>query len=138
MDILSRRFDPRIYGTDALIDSAKLFSGQPERKTRIALENANPDEFINHPFAIELEHNSNIEFRKIPDHLHDIIKSNFTVMDKCSYRFEEDKQKAVAIAAFGDTNGFAERLSGYFDNVWEMCEPISVSSFLKDHVSSSH
>jgi len=134
MDILSRRFDPRIYGTEELIEAARLFSGSPERKTRIALEQADAAEFVNHPFAKEFLDNDNIQVRQIPAPWHDAIEVNFTVMDGDSYRFEKDKKEAVAIAAFGDKEGIAHRLSNYFESVWAGSSPISVKTMLKDAV----
>lgn len=136
MDILTRRFDPRIYGTKELVASASLFAGQPGRKTRIALEEANFKEFKNHLFASELEDFDSIEIRKIPEEFHEAIDFNFSVMDGNSFRFEKDKKEAVAVACFGDKGGFAKSLSEYFERIWEISIPISVSSLLKDHKNS--
>lgn len=118
MDILTRNLDPRVYGTPELVSRAKLFLGLAGRKLRIAVEN--PESFTSsgHPLVVALRENENFEIRKIPDDLHDLVDVNFTVMDAKSYRFERDKTEAVAVACFGDREGFAVKLTGFFEKVW--------------------
>ena len=125
MDILTRNLDPRVYGTDELVASAKLFLGMPDRKLRIAVENAPAFAKSGHPLVGDLSGFDNFEIREIPADYHDLVDVNFTVMDGVSYRFERDKTEAVAVACFGDKDGFAAKLSNFFSKVWNASEPLS-------------
>ena len=124
MRILTRRFDPRIYGTESLIKSATLFAGQNDRKTQVLLEEYEVDELARHPFYEAFWEASNVEFRQMPAVAAEKNHINFTTMDQQSYRFERDKKKAVAVAAFG--SDFAKDLNGYFDAIWSFSKPISL------------
>ena len=122
--IVSRRLDPRIYGTHELVEQAKLFFGVPERKTEILVESK--DELISHPLLKAISHEKNVELRHIPERLHEAVAFNFSTMDDCGYRFEEDKKKAVAMAKFGDL-GFTKRLNTLFDSLWDQSTLIEIT-----------
>jgi len=126
MDIVTRQLDPRVYGTEDLVSSAKLFLGMPERRLRIAVENAPVWE--DHPLVSELVDYENFEIRTVGKPYHETVNVNFTLMDGSSYRFERDKTKAVAIACFGDKGEFPGQLSGLFDQIWNIAEPMSLNT----------
>lgn len=119
VDILTRRFDPRVFGTNRLVEAAELFAGDKTRKARIVIEETDELDLERHPLYKELKDYDNVEFRYVPEYLRSAINSNFTVMDDDSYRFEKDNTKAAAIACFGATDKTADQLSGYFDLIWE-------------------
>lgn len=126
MDIVTRQLDPRVYGTESLVSSAKLFLGVPERKLRIAVENAPAFAKSGHPLVSELEGFPNFEIREIPAEIHDLVDVNFTLMDGISYRFERDKSEAVAVACFGDRGPFVTKLAEFFGRVWNISTPMSL------------
>lgn len=120
MDILTRKFDPRVFGTSEAIEQAELFLGDQSRKMRILLEEVDSN-FESHPFVHRLRNfwaAGNLEIRALPKHLTTTLNINFAVMDDCGYRFERDKLRPVAVAAFGGTE-FPARLKGFFETLWE-------------------
>lgn len=125
MQIVTRRLDPRVYGTKDLVAKAKLFLGVPERRLQIAVENAPAFSETEHPLVAALSAYPNFEIREIPQPVHELIDVNFTLMDERSFRFERDKSEAVAIACFGDTSGFVGKLSGLFGKIWSISTPIA-------------
>lgn len=127
MDIVTRNLDPRVYGTDSIVSSAKLFLGIPERHLRVAVENVPAFARSGHPLISALSDFQNFEIREIPAEYHDIVDVNFTVMDGKSYRFERDKREAVAVACFGDTQGFSDKISLFFAKIWRISTPLQVA-----------
>lgn len=129
VSILSRRFDPRIYGTPELVEQAELFLAQPDRTAHIVLEEMDEAALADHPFFARLAkfiEKGNLSLRKVPDRYADLIKINFAVMDDNGYRFEKDKRQAIASAAFG-VGGMANNLRNLFDDIWALSEPKVVS-----------
>ena len=62
----------------------------------------------------------------IPEAIHDDFDFHFLVMDDDSYRFESDKTKHAAIAAFGDTEG-ADNLKDIYQYLWKKSEPLTLN-----------
>ena len=50
---------------------------------------------------------------------------HFVVVDDDSYRFESDKTKPSAVAAFGHKEG-AENLNEIYEYLWDQCERVNV------------
>lgn len=127
--LMTRRFDPRIYGTSETVEQAKLFLGESDRVCRILIEEIDDLAFATHPFVEALSENiqaGNLEIRQVPKSLADIIKFNYALMDDRGFRFEEDKREAVAVAAFGpETARFVESLKRIFDKTWAQSSKVS-------------
>ena len=122
IDILSRRLSPEIFGTPSIVEAMNAFARKPGCQLRILVEELAHENVEKHPILTKLDHATSGEVRKIPQAVAEQVDVNFTTMDEDSYRFEQDKRKAVAVAAFGDREGFTKQLSAYFDNIWEVSE----------------
>ncbi len=92
---------------------------------RILLEDANPDEAKDHRFLEEFADHQNVEIRSVPDELQELYECHILVMDEDSYRFEQDRHKHSAIAAFGDMEG-SKNLRKVFNSLWEFSEPVQL------------
>ncbi|MCW2390953.1 hypothetical protein [Sphingobium sp. B11D3A] len=126
--ILTRRFDPRIYGTSETVEQAELFLGQRDRKAYILVEEYEESEFTSHPFFERLSKHvglGNLEVRQVNPELTDKIAINFAVMDDTGWRIEKDKTKAVAVAAFGSRE-MAKRCVNLFETVWDVSSNFSI------------
>lgn len=130
MEILTRKFDPRIYGTAATVEEAGLFLGEPDRACRILVEEVNEDSFGSHPFCVEnaiFAESGNLEIRQIPEKIRELIEFNFAVMDDKGFRFEKDKKEAIALARFGEgSEEFVEKLKKIFSMIWEVSSPVNI------------
>lgn len=130
MEIITRRFDPRIFGTAETIEQAELFLGVPNRACRILVEEINDDALATHPFweaNRRFAESGNLEIRRIPDAFHKVINFNYAVMDDRGFRFEEDKTEAVAFARFGkDAHDFTVKLKSIFAKIWGLSIPVSL------------
>lgn len=128
--ILTRKFDPRIYGTAETVEQAQLFLGQSDRKCQVLIEELDQTGLRTHPFIAQLSAQfgvGNLEIRQLPEHLAEIVNVNFSVMDKAGFRFEEDKKEAVAVAAFGKgTEKFVSSLRGLFERLWSYSNPVDI------------
>lgn len=122
VSILSRRFDPRIYGSSEAIEQAELLLGDSNRSIDIILETAEADDLATHPFFLKLgryTERGNLTVRKLTSVMANANQINFAIMDDNGYRFERDKTQAVAVASFGDKK-FTESLRQFYDTLWEM------------------
>lgn len=119
VDILSRRFDPRIYGTCEALEQAELLLGDPDRRIRILLEDSEAINLPEHPFLVRLRQHfgQNLDVRQLPQDMRPSVTVNFAVMDEAGYRLEQEKQDSVAVASFGAT-AFVKRLREFFQVVW--------------------
>jgi hypothetical protein len=128
--ILTRKFDPRIYGAAEAVEQAGLYLGEADRKCRILVEEFDQASFENHPFVQRLSpymEAGNLEVRTLDPRIAEIVNVNFSVMDQCGYRFEEDKKEAVAVASFGaGTESFVSSLQDLFSSLWERGSPVVV------------
>lgn len=130
--ILTRRFDPRIYGSTEAVEQAGLYLGGSGRKCRILIEEFDQSSFENHPFAQKLApylEAGNLEIRALKPAIAEIVNVNFSVMDNRGFRFEQDKKEAVAVASFGDNaEAFVSSLQGLFSSLWDSGEVVQAKS----------
>ena len=128
VQILTRKFDPRIYGTSETVEEARLYLGQPDRKCRILVEEYDQTSFENHPFILRMSpffEAGNVQVRRLTEYYANIVNVNFSLMDESGFRFEEDKKEAVAVAAFGSgTENFVKSLQSLFDSLWQKAIPV--------------
>lgn len=124
--IFSGRLNANVYGTNEVVEKARLFLSDPSRRIEILLDDPDGVDRHDHPFVSEFKNNDDVDFKFLPKELADRIRFHFTVMDNDSYRFEEDKAVPSAIAAFGDSEG-AGHLSGVYDSLWNIAEPCDFS-----------
>jgi len=127
VSILTGKLDARVYGPEAVVDKARIFLVDPKHSLRILVEDG-IEELKSHPLMklfcngknAAVGKHGNAEIRKVPDDLRGTYKFHFLVTDGDSYRFEQDKTKPVAVAAFGEAKGGAN-LEGIFNKLWDAC-----------------
>ena len=123
--VLSGELNAHVYGTDDVLERARLFLSTRGRKIRVLVENPDAIDPKDHPFVHEFGGNDDVEFRQLSSAVN--VPFHFIVMDGDSYRFEKDKSAPTAVAAFGDTAG-GENLSRMFDILWGRGAPTSFAT----------
>ena len=123
--ILTGHLNARVYGPAPVMEQARLFLSNPQHTVKLLIEEPEKIEWKEHPFLHEFSDNENVEIRKIPKNLQDSYDFHFLVMDDDSYRYEGDKTKYSAIAAFGDKKG-AANIREIFNVLW--AKGISISA----------
>lgn len=127
VDVLSGNFNPRVYGRTAVVEEAKLFlASSVNNKLRVILEEDSPEDRAIHPFFQMCADSRSVQLRIASQDVQDLYGFHFVLMDNDSYRFESDKTKASAVAAFGHRKG-AENLSGIYEYLWNQCEPVDIT-----------
>ncbi len=122
--ILSGRLNALVYGASPVIEKAKLFLSDRDRKVRVIIEEPGAIDPVDHPFFTSFHKHHDVEIRALDPSLSDILPYHFMVMDGDSYRFERDKKSPHAIAAFGDSAG-GKNLSGVFNELWDQSTTIN-------------
>lgn len=127
VNILSRSFDPRIYGANETVEQARLMLGDSQRTINILVEEFDSHSIANHPFFFKMQrvNGRNLKVRRIPHEIRKAVAINFATLDDYGYRLEEDKSEAVAVANFGDRN-FVSSLRSFFDRLWEVSQPVAI------------
>ena len=129
--ILSGEFNSKVFGTKEFIDAAMGFLVDENHKIQILVEDLEPREMQRHPFFKECsldEYPDQIEVRAVDNELSLRYGFHVMVVDGCSYRFEGDKNKRSAIAAFGDNTG-AQNLGSVYDAIWAAAaDPVGLNS----------
>ena len=122
--ILSGDLNPRVYGNPEVVRQAKLFLADAGHSAKFLIEDENNLDFKNHPFLEGVKDFSNVEFRVVPTVVQKSYNYHFMTMDDDSYRFEQDRAKTQAIAAFGDIKG-AKNIKGIFSILWNASKPLA-------------
>lgn len=126
VDILSGTFNARVYGRTTVVEEAKLFlASSTGNRLRIILEEDSPHERSIHPFFKVCSEWPNVELRIASRRVRDLYGFHFVLMDDDCYRFESDKTKSSAIAAFGHKEG-AQNLQGIYEYLWDQCDRVTV------------
>jgi hypothetical protein len=128
IDILCRRFDPRIFGTPELVEQAYLFLGGFECRARIIIEDISAERLEHHPFIERCKsfvEGSVLVVKQLPEAISQTSNINFAVMDRVGIRFESDKTAAAAVASFGNSE-LVDKASALFDNLWQRSKEISL------------
>lgn len=120
--ILTGKLNAHVYAKPDVIQRARLFLATPGHTVKVLLENPDEIDAEDHPFVKVFGGKDDVTFKHA-----DILKElpyHFMVMDGDCYRFEEDKHKPSAIAAFGDSRG-GSNLRTVFNDLWEQAgEPL--------------
>jgi hypothetical protein len=127
--ILSRKFDERVFGTPETTYQAESFLGEDGRSVRILIEDYNEQEMARNPFFARMSQfleSERLQIRQVPPALAELISINFSVMDDVGYRFEEDKNFTVAVAAFEPENDMTTKCIGLFDSLWKVSSDIKL------------
>lgn len=118
--ILSGELNARVFGSEEVVEQARLFLAEPSHTLRVLVEDSSKEIREGNPFFEEFFNNpkSNVEFGMVPEDDQDRYDFHMIVADEKCYRFEKNKREPVAVAAFGETAG-AETLQAAFDQIWE-------------------
>jgi hypothetical protein len=125
VSILSGNLNARVYGRTDVVEQAKLFLTESERRVRILLESHDPLILKDHPLFERLRNNENLSVKVVPEELREKYEYHFLVMDDDSYRFEPTKDAPTAVAAFGDKKT-AENILNIFNMLWEVSTEASI------------
>lgn len=121
--LLSGDLNSRVYGTAGVVQRAREFLGHSDHRLRVLLEK---DTFSNtHPLVEEMIDAENAELRLLQKTVSDKLKFHFMAADQDCFRFEPEKDKHVAVAAFGDVET-TSHLRDVFETMWEEANPIQL------------
>jgi len=132
--ILSYKLDASCYADPGVLGAAKVFLADPEHQIDVLIEAPLWDthghfEWAKHPFIETIkEARANTDrVRLVNKDMVHRYKFNFLLLDDFGYRFEADRSKAAAVAAFlpeGKTQQ-AERLINIFEQLFRESAPIA-------------
>ncbi|MBD1210046.1 MAG: hypothetical protein H9535_16555, partial [Ignavibacteria bacterium] len=124
--IVTTAMNPDVFGREAVVSAARHLLSDAKRSMRILIE-TDPVDAVSpgHPLVQELRQHNAVEVRQIPSLISNDMDYHFTVVDGDSFRFEPDKQKWEASAAFGDERN-GKKLKSIFDSVWEMSQVVAL------------
>lgn len=110
--------NPEVFARAEVVSASQKFLSNAEHSMRILIE-TDPNETVStgHPFAQEVIQHNNFEIRKLPRYFLDDLDYHFAVADGNSFRFEPDKTKWEASAAFGDERN-GQKLQSVFEALW--------------------
>ena len=120
--ILTGVLNKDAYGRRTIIDAAVRFLKDDSHEISILYENGDlsrDDTLQQHPFlrAVKSNNNKRVKLQQVPPAVQDTYGFHFVLMDDDSYRFEPDKAKLGAVAAFGDQAG-GKHLQSLFSELW--------------------
>ncbi len=116
--ILSGKLNAEVYGREEVVKKARAFLDDPDHEVRILVEDGSKESLEDNPLFKLFEEKENAEIKVVPEDLSKRYDFHAWVMDDDSYRFERDKTKCAAIAAFGDKDG-AQHIKGLFETIWD-------------------
>lgn len=116
--ILNGKMNARVYASEGVREQISLFLADDDHKLKILIEDFSEGNLTDHPFFDDFLDYQNVIVRGLAPEIARDIKFHFLVMDEDSYRFERDKEKHEAVAAFGESKG-AKNLIGVFDQLWD-------------------
>lgn len=123
--ILTGNLNARVYGRNDVILQAELFLvSDASNRMRIILEEDKPENRELHPLLKRLSSYRGLSLKYAPPDLQASYEFHFVAADNDCYRFERDKTKSSAIAAFGDAER-APILTDFFEKTWDQCRPFS-------------
>jgi hypothetical protein len=126
--IISSHLNARVFGREEVVNEAQAFLGNANHRVRVVLEDNIATLSDGHELIREFrKYPESVEFRHMSEPIREVVKYHFTLADDDSYRFEPDKTKWAAVAAFGDQQG-ASRLASAFQLIWDASTPAIIPS----------
>ena len=123
--IFTRNLAPRIYGREAGVEWAEIFlSDDKEHSLRVILREGDLTTLETNPLYRAVKGARNVSFAALDDETHDAVEVSFMVTDGDSYRFEPDKNKCEAVAAFNSDS--AKTLQSIFERMWKVSKPVNL------------
>lgn len=127
--ILSRRLDPRVFGTNEVLEQARVFTADPDRKISILVEELTVEKLAQNPLVQTLRPyilSGDAKVGLVSEARRKTLPFNFTLLDKLGYRYESDKNKAVAHASFGGSAAdTTASMCGLFGTIWAESTDVS-------------
>lgn len=121
VNILSGSLTPRVYGRDLIVWEAALFLASSHlNRVQIILEQDCIEDRRLNPLLREVSKFKNVELRFASEEVRKLYDFHYIVTDNDCYRFEPDREYAVAVAAFGHSSG-GQHLRGLHKDLWERC-----------------
>jgi hypothetical protein len=130
--ILSSRLDPSCYAKPGVTDAAKTFLADKDHCAQILVEPALWDmnsnfEWNKHPLVAALvDCKERYEIKLVPAEWTKRYQFNFLLLDDYGYRFESDRSRPAAVAAFlpeGAPKPQIDNLNKRFEQLWEVSTP---------------
>lgn len=135
--ILSHKLHPDCYGKAGVLNAVKYFLADESHKVDILVESslwdpANTFPWESHPLLGEIaasnrDMSGQVRVSRVPLKWAERYSFNFLIMDDYGFRFEEDRERPTAVAAFSPPNVKSPQvanLSGIFDRLWSDSEAI--------------
>lgn len=114
VQILTGFLNPIVYGTAEVVVAAHRFLSDPRSTVDIIMDSP---PLPNNPFIDSFLKLPNFRLRRLRDDGTIMYNCHFMLADNDCYRFEEDKSKISAVAAFGDSKGSAI-IADAFATLW--------------------
>lgn len=118
VSILTGSLNPKVYGGYDIVSQALAFASKPASELYVLLEENDEDLYQYNPFVQILKKFDKVEFRHIPKAVQGRYEFHFMVADCDSYRFEQNRNSPVAVAAFGHSEG-GDNLCSVFNSLWD-------------------
>lgn len=125
--ILSGELNARIYGNPHVVQRAKEFLGHSDHHLDILVERCTFS--ASHPLIEEIGDAPNLTISHIIPEVSALIRYHFMTADEDCFRFEEEKESNIAVAAFGDRDSTGN-LNSIFDAIKTSSVPIDMSAQL--------
>jgi hypothetical protein len=115
--ILTGELNPRVYGTPEVVAYSRQFLADSDHSLEIIFEgDFDENQAARHPLLSAAGPGANLRLWKLKPDFRSRVISHFALMDDDTYRFEADKTKSSAVAAFGNKE-FTKVLSDVFQTL---------------------
>lgn len=121
--ILSGDLNSRVYGRQEILNETRKFlggkvRGEQGRVEMKVLVECDISSLAGNPFYDLIMQYKNVQIRSVPTEIQSHYNFHLMTMDGNSYRYEENRERHEAIAAFGDPEN-TRHLDKLFDELWE-------------------
>lgn len=117
--LLTGELNKAAYGRLPVVEQIKRFVEDESHSVQILYEAESLRSEWAHPFLKAVADKNHVELRHVPREVQSRYGFHFMLVDTDSYRFEPNKEKYGAVAAFGDKNG-GDNLDGIFTSLWAL------------------
>lgn len=115
--ILTGHLAPRIFARPGVLMWADIFLSDPDNELRLLVKEGDlPKLAANSAYEI-FKQGPNVQVRALPDEVERTVAFRFMIADSDIYRFEPDKARCDAVAAFGSAD-VTQNLRSIYDDLW--------------------
>ena len=136
--LLTGELNRNAYGRRTVVEQIRRFVEDKSHSVKILCEDktlADGEARETHPFLQAVKSKSHVELRHVPRGLQSRYSFHFMLVDGDSYRFEPDRDKFGAVAAFGDKDG-GKNLDHIFSTLWAAAGVASAEVGVPDRVTA--